>query len=228
MKELSEFEKYAIDIGLGPAISLHSGSFLYPMENDKNAFIISTKDRRGWNHVSIHLQNDLGECITKVPSHEDMQVIRNLFFNSEDLVQEFHPEKKDYINNHSYTLHLWESTEEKVEKPNSNILSKNTPSRIIHTPNQKTFNIRFSDEENYERLNVRCVNKKLNVVKRYPTWVDMSDVKKLIYGEDIACVQFRYSDLNKDYSIDIYKPKNKKLLCPPSILVGSKKFGKIL
>lgn len=54
----------------------------------------------GWEHVSISL-------IDRCPTWNEMCNVKSLFWDDDDCVIQYHPPKKDYINNHEYCLHLW-------------------------------------------------------------------------------------------------------------------------
>lgn len=156
-----------------------------------------------------------------------MQFLRNLFFRENDVVLEFHPAKKDYVNNHNYVLHMWESTDKKFVHPKL-VTWNSIPDKVITLPNQKVLNIRRTIESGWDIVNVRTLNKKKHIAKKYATWDELCYIKKLIYGEEDVCVQFRYSDMTEDFSINIYKSLDEEIITPPSILVGSKSLGKLV
>jgi hypothetical protein len=54
----------------------------------------------GWEHVSVSLPH-------RCPTWEEMCFIKELFWNDEQTVVQFHPPKSVYVNNHSFCLHLW-------------------------------------------------------------------------------------------------------------------------
>jgi hypothetical protein len=57
----------------------------------------------GWDHVSV----SLADSPSKIPSWQEMCIIKDLFFDESDCVVQFHPPKEDYVNNHVGVLHLW-------------------------------------------------------------------------------------------------------------------------
>lgn len=82
---------------------------------DTNAWIIaSDADSSGWEHVSCH-------CITpdgqSTPTWELMCAIKDLFWDAEDCVIQFHPPKSEYVNVHKHTLHLWRKSGANLETP---------------------------------------------------------------------------------------------------------------
>lgn len=64
-------------------------------------------DGEGWQHVSVSL-NDTPK---KTPSWDVMCQVKDLFWEDEDVVVQFHPKKSEYVNNHSGCLHLWRCTD---------------------------------------------------------------------------------------------------------------------
>ena len=60
-------------------------------------------DETGWEHVSVSLPDSPTRC----PSWDEMCVIKGLFWEEEECVVQFHPPKKEYVNNHAGCLHLW-------------------------------------------------------------------------------------------------------------------------
>lgn len=53
-----------------------------------------------WQQVSVSLPN-------KCPTWGQMSYVKKLFWGEDVEVVQFHPPKEDYINNHSFCLHLW-------------------------------------------------------------------------------------------------------------------------
>lgn len=69
-----------------------------------------------WEHVSVHAYDaswDL-ECI---PDWAEMAFIKDLFWNEDECVVQYHPSKKDYVNIHGCVLHLWKPTKETIPMP---------------------------------------------------------------------------------------------------------------
>jgi hypothetical protein len=53
-----------------------------------------------WQHVSVSLAS-------RCPTWDEMCLVKDLFFEDEDVVVQFHPKKTQYVNNAKYCLHLW-------------------------------------------------------------------------------------------------------------------------
>ncbi len=57
-------------------------------------------DSFGWEHVSISRGD-------RCPTWEEMCFIKDLFWDGEDVVMQFHPKKSEYVNLAKTCLHLW-------------------------------------------------------------------------------------------------------------------------
>lgn len=101
-------ECYRVKSGrLGSDISYgNNGLFLI----DKLRCIAS--DGADWEHVSVSLED-------RPPRWNEMCKVKDIFWDDEDLVVQFHPVKSDYVNYHPYCLHLWRKsgTNNFVEMP---------------------------------------------------------------------------------------------------------------
>jgi hypothetical protein len=76
---------------------------------------IIVTDGRGdsWEHVSVSLAR-VGKA--RLPYWEEMQFIKNLFWDEEDCVVQFHPAKSEYVNNYR-VLHLWRYLDGEFPQP---------------------------------------------------------------------------------------------------------------
>jgi hypothetical protein len=57
-------------------------------------------DEVPWEHVSVSTK-------TRCPTWKEMCWIKDLFFEDEEVVIQYHPRKSDYVNLHPFCLHLW-------------------------------------------------------------------------------------------------------------------------
>ena len=74
----------------GAAIIKHNGTALRVLFSDGG----------GWDHISVSLAG-------RTPTWEEMCVVKDLFFEEDETVVQYHPRKTDYKNCHPYCLHLW-------------------------------------------------------------------------------------------------------------------------
>ena len=58
----------------------------------------------GWDHVSVSTQ---GNHAKHPPTWEDMCYFKDLFFESDECVIQYHPPKSAYVNTMDRCLHLW-------------------------------------------------------------------------------------------------------------------------
>jgi hypothetical protein len=96
----------------------NNGWFYIPAEKEKNALIIVASNGEGWEHVSVSMKY-------RCPTWEEMCKIKELFWDDEDVVIQYHPSKKDYINNHPFCLHLWRPTAQNIPTPPSILVGIN-------------------------------------------------------------------------------------------------------
>lgn len=64
----------------------------------------------GWEHVSISLKK-------RCPTWEEMCFFKDIFWNDNECVIQYHPPRKNYVNCHKYCLHLWRPINEQVPMP---------------------------------------------------------------------------------------------------------------
>jgi hypothetical protein len=68
----------------------------------------------GWEHVSVHKIYDWNRYI---PTWIEMCFIKDMFWDEEDCVIQFHPKKSEYVNNMDTVLHLWRPTNIEIPRP---------------------------------------------------------------------------------------------------------------
>jgi hypothetical protein len=78
-----------------------------------------TDDEHGWEHVSVSL-------LTRCPTWEEMQHVKELFFQDEECVIQFHPPKSMYVNFHQYCLHLWRPLHQEITLPPMELIAPAT------------------------------------------------------------------------------------------------------
>lgn len=78
----------------------------------KGTVVLSSgPDRKyGWEHVSVSRAD-------RAPTWEEMCAIKDLFWDENEVVVQYHPAKKDYINHHPHCLHLWRSMRKSLPMP---------------------------------------------------------------------------------------------------------------
>lgn len=72
---------------------------------------VIASDGLGWEHVSVSRRD------TGIPTWEMMCAIKDIFWDEEDCVIQYHPSKSQYVNFHPGCLHLWKPTLETFPTP---------------------------------------------------------------------------------------------------------------
>lgn len=89
----------------------NAGAFIVQLKHQQRLMIIAS-DAMGWEHVSVSRKD-------RMPTWDEMCQVKDLFWDEDDCVVQFHPPKSEYINNHSYCLHLWRKVGSEFETPPS-------------------------------------------------------------------------------------------------------------
>lgn len=75
----------------------------FAIANKRMLFMVIASDAAGWEHVSVSLPD-------RTPTWREMCFIKDLFWDDDDTVVQYHPPKSEYVNNHPFCLHLWRPT----------------------------------------------------------------------------------------------------------------------
>lgn len=102
-----------------------NGMFLLPRVREVLRVIASDgagieNDTGQWEHVSVSLRH-------RCPTWEEMNFVKDIFFEPEEAVMQFHPPRADYVNNHPYCLHLWRPKQIAIPLPPSILVGIKTP-----------------------------------------------------------------------------------------------------
>lgn len=89
--------EYASDDSYGMA-----GGFRMIGPNGVQLLVMSsgTGDGTGWEHVSV-------TCRDRAPTWAEMCFVKDVFWNEQECVIQYHPPKSEYVNCHPYCLHMW-------------------------------------------------------------------------------------------------------------------------
>jgi len=80
------------------------------------AIASSGSDEVAWEHVSLRARDYKGE---RTPTWAEMQRVKELFWDDEECVVQYHPPRSDYVNNHPHVLHLWKPVGIEMPRPPS-------------------------------------------------------------------------------------------------------------
>lgn len=84
------------------------GELYFPAQREPLYVIWSFGE--GWEHVSVNYKK-------RMPTWEEMCKVKEMFWNDDETVVQFHPKKSEYVNVHPYCLHLWRKKNTDFELP---------------------------------------------------------------------------------------------------------------
>jgi hypothetical protein len=87
----------------------NNGMFVVVLKHKQQVAVIAS-DGMGWEHVSVSRKD-------RPPTWDEMCQIKDIFWDGEDCVVQYHPPKSKYVNNHPFCLHLWRPTEVEIPVP---------------------------------------------------------------------------------------------------------------
>lgn len=93
-----------------------NGYFRIPLPDRGHKVIADciVSDGEDWEHVSVHI-TEFGK--QRTPTWDEMCVVKDLFWQAEETVVQYHPAKSDYVNTHPHVLHLWRPTNGGLPNP---------------------------------------------------------------------------------------------------------------
>jgi len=75
---------------------------------------VVASEGEGWKHVSVSIEGE-----NTPPKWDTMCAVKDLFWESEDCVVQFHPPRSEYVNFHPGCLHLWQPIDQPFPTPPS-------------------------------------------------------------------------------------------------------------
>ena len=66
----------------------------------------------GWEHVSVSPKNQ-----SRTPTWDEMCRVKDMFWNEDEAVVQYHPRKSDYVNIRKNCLHLWRPIDVELPTP---------------------------------------------------------------------------------------------------------------
>ena len=89
----------------------NNGAFIIRRLDKNTVFKVIASDGLFWEHVSVSKPDGL------LPTWSDMCFIKDLFWDGEDCVVQYHPPKSEYVNNVHNCLHLWRPINQEIPRP---------------------------------------------------------------------------------------------------------------
>lgn len=98
-------------------LSVIDGAYLIPHPKVKEyAYQVIASTGMGWDHVSVCLRCG-SDFVPRCPTWIEMCWIKDLFFEHYETVIQYHPARANYVNTHSYVLHLWRPQQAEIPMP---------------------------------------------------------------------------------------------------------------
>jgi hypothetical protein len=82
----------------------NNGAFLVPSPAPGWVLLLICSDGGGWEHVSVSARR---HDKTRIPTWQEMSFVKRTCWGADDVVVQFHPRERDYVNTHPHVLHLW-------------------------------------------------------------------------------------------------------------------------
>lgn len=114
MKDLSFLNQYRIEHPFAGWGDSKNGYFIIPAYGIIFKIICSSE---AWDHVSVSLMTRQNKIVKRCPTWEEMCFIKDLIFEPDEWVIQYHPPKSDNINNYPWCLHLWRPQNQEIPKP---------------------------------------------------------------------------------------------------------------
>lgn len=76
------------------------GVFTVPSPIDRQDMRVIASTGEGWDHVSV-------SRISRCPNWPEMEHVKRLFFNDDEVCFQLHVAVSDHISIHPYCLHIW-------------------------------------------------------------------------------------------------------------------------
>lgn len=112
MKDLHTLDQYRVDMRHIYGTMGDEGNGCFKVYVDGRSFFCIASNGGGWEHVSVSPKNQ-----KRCPTWDEMCAIKDMFFNPEETVVQYHPPKSDYVNIHPYCLHLWRPIDKEILRP---------------------------------------------------------------------------------------------------------------
>ena len=113
LKPIERYRKITGEYASDPTYG-SNGLFSVPSFDGKTIFTVIISDGLGWEHVSVSVSTS-----DRIPSWEEMEYLKRMFWGLNDTVIQFHPPVSKYINKCKSCLHMWRKPGNEVHLPPS-------------------------------------------------------------------------------------------------------------
>ena len=100
MRDLNKIDKRVMWIRNHPLNRYGIRCAIMDLSNKIRCSLVVGNDEDGWEHVSIELS------ARRLPTWEEMCLIKDIFWEEEEMVVQIHPKHSEYVNI-TEALHLW-------------------------------------------------------------------------------------------------------------------------
>lgn len=114
MKDLNTLNQYRVNTMNLYGWNGDSGNGMFKVFVHGKSFLCLASNGGGWEHVSVSPGSPNRK---KCPTWDEMCAIKDMFFEPEETVVQYHPPKSDYVNNHLYCLHMWRPLDQEIPRP---------------------------------------------------------------------------------------------------------------
>lgn len=102
-------EKDRVHVKGYPPGDAQNGFFVVKLKHNQLVTVIASNGA-GWEHVSVSRRD-------RTPTWEEMCQVKDIFWDEDDCVIQYHPPKSEYVNNHKNCLHLWRPLGRNIPTP---------------------------------------------------------------------------------------------------------------
>lgn len=101
----------------GPLQSKAADGFngAFALRRGTTHYLLIVSDGGGWDHVSVQIV-ERGKT-RRLPTWDEMTWIKELFFDPEETVIQYHPPRGRYVNVNPWVLHLWRPQRAEIPVP---------------------------------------------------------------------------------------------------------------
>lgn len=112
-------EEYRVLNGPLASDASYGNNGLFAIECGAVFLWVIISDGAGWEHASVSLRDSRNHNVqvTRTPTWEEMKLVKDMFWQSNETVAQYHPAASEYVNTHPYCLHLWRKIGDNIELP---------------------------------------------------------------------------------------------------------------
>ena len=108
-------ERYRVTTGINASDKSYGNNGAFEIPTKKGTLHVIISDQLFWDHASVSLNN-------RIPTWKETCFIKDLFWELEETVVQYHPAESVYICQHPFVLHLWRPQKVHVPMPPTNFV----------------------------------------------------------------------------------------------------------